>query len=162
MFQFQSDHRINLCLFANFSKLVSFSWLNIQQFACSLKFQVSGGGHGYTRPRDVNSHFVNQASWEQQPGSSQGTTRRTDETRYGSIWWNTIALKITIRIESLFWVIEVWIPPKYHHSCCCLILIFFFSNQDFTIAFGFLAFHWYTRIVLNSSVVKLYIYKSLI
>lgn len=46
---------------------------------------VSGGGHSYTRPGDGNSHFVNQASWEQHPGSSQGTRRKTDESRYGSI-----------------------------------------------------------------------------
>lgn len=46
--------------------------------------QVSGGGHGYSRPEDVNNRFVNQASWERQPASAQAT-RRTSEVRYGSI-----------------------------------------------------------------------------
>ncbi|XP_016480397.1 uncharacterized protein LOC107801567 [Nicotiana tabacum] len=45
---------------------------------------VSGGGHGYSRPEDVNNRFVNQASWERQPASAQAT-RRTSEVRYGSI-----------------------------------------------------------------------------
>ncbi|KAI5684148.1 hypothetical protein M9H77_05376 [Catharanthus roseus] len=46
---------------------------------------VSGGGHSYKRPEDANSNFANQVSWEQHPGSSQGATRRTSETKYGSI-----------------------------------------------------------------------------
>uniref|UniRef100_A0A5B7BMT6 G-protein coupled receptor n=1 Tax=Davidia involucrata TaxID=16924 RepID=A0A5B7BMT6_DAVIN len=45
---------------------------------------VSGGGHGYSQPEDPNSPFVNQASWERQPLSAQGTWR-TSEGKYGSI-----------------------------------------------------------------------------
>ncbi|XP_047263159.1 uncharacterized protein LOC107860011 isoform X2 [Capsicum annuum] len=46
--------------------------------------QVSGVGHGYSRPEDVNNPFANQASWERQPASTQAA-RRTSEVRYGSI-----------------------------------------------------------------------------
>ncbi|KAG5535978.1 hypothetical protein RHGRI_023686 [Rhododendron griersonianum] len=46
--------------------------------------QVSGGGHGYLRPGDMNSTYVNQASWERPPVSAQGTGR-TSERNYGSI-----------------------------------------------------------------------------
>ncbi|KAK4368083.1 hypothetical protein RND71_011875 [Anisodus tanguticus] len=45
---------------------------------------VSGLGHGYSRPEDVNNPFANQASWERQPATTQAT-RRTSEVRYGSI-----------------------------------------------------------------------------
>lgn len=45
---------------------------------------VSGGGHGYSRPDNMNSTFVNQASWERPPVSAQGTGR-TNERKYGSI-----------------------------------------------------------------------------
>ncbi|XP_060191408.1 uncharacterized protein LOC132621241 [Lycium barbarum] len=45
---------------------------------------VSGVGHGYSRPEDVNNPFANQASWERQPTSTQATGR-TSEVRYGSI-----------------------------------------------------------------------------
>ncbi|KAG5623433.1 hypothetical protein H5410_008651 [Solanum commersonii] len=45
---------------------------------------VSGVGHGYSRPEDVNNPFANQASWERQPASTQATGR-TSEVRYGSI-----------------------------------------------------------------------------
>ncbi|KAK6798058.1 hypothetical protein RDI58_005760 [Solanum bulbocastanum] len=45
---------------------------------------VSGVGHGYSRPEDVNSPFANQASWERQPASTQAAGR-TSEVRYGSI-----------------------------------------------------------------------------
>ncbi|OVA06200.1 hypothetical protein BVC80_857g38 [Macleaya cordata] len=44
---------------------------------------VSGGG-GYSRAEDLNSTFVNQASWEQQPVSGQAS-QRTTEVKYGSI-----------------------------------------------------------------------------
>ncbi|KAI8017396.1 hypothetical protein LOK49_LG04G01168 [Camellia lanceoleosa] len=45
---------------------------------------VSGGGHGYSRPEDLNNSFVNQTSWERPPASAQGTSR-TSERTYGSI-----------------------------------------------------------------------------
>ncbi|MCD7457753.1 hypothetical protein HAX54_036055 [Datura stramonium] len=45
---------------------------------------VTGVGHGYSRPGDVNNPFANQASWEHQPASTQAT-QRTSEVRYGSI-----------------------------------------------------------------------------
>ncbi|KAA8531924.1 hypothetical protein F0562_006359 [Nyssa sinensis] len=45
---------------------------------------VSGGVHSYSRPEDLNGAFLNQASWERQPGSAQGTWR-TSERKYGSI-----------------------------------------------------------------------------
>ncbi|XP_059640303.1 uncharacterized protein LOC132282595 [Cornus florida] len=45
---------------------------------------VNGGGHGYMRAEDVNSPFINQASWERPPVSAQGT-RGTTERKYGSI-----------------------------------------------------------------------------
>ncbi|KAK3025005.1 hypothetical protein RJ639_044614 [Escallonia herrerae] len=45
---------------------------------------VTGAGHSYTRPEDLNGHFVNQASWERQPASTQ-VTWRNNETTYGSI-----------------------------------------------------------------------------
>ncbi|GMP31823.1 hypothetical protein CsSME_00005884 [Camellia sinensis var. sinensis] len=45
---------------------------------------VSGGGHGYSRPKDLNNPFVNQASWECLPASAQGTSK-TSERTYSSI-----------------------------------------------------------------------------
>ncbi|KAK2990434.1 hypothetical protein RJ640_011182, partial [Escallonia rubra] len=45
---------------------------------------VSGVGHSYTRPEDLNGHFVNQASWEREPASTQVTWRK-NETTYGTI-----------------------------------------------------------------------------
>ncbi|KAK9108912.1 hypothetical protein Sjap_016972 [Stephania japonica] len=44
---------------------------------------VSGGG-GYPRVEDVDGNFINQASWERQPTSTQ-ETQRTRERNYGSI-----------------------------------------------------------------------------
>ncbi|CAL5371240.1 unnamed protein product [Camellia sinensis] len=51
--------------------------------AC-LETKVSGGGHGHSRPEDLNNPFVNQASWERPPASAQGTSK-TSERTYGSI-----------------------------------------------------------------------------
>ncbi|CAL5326413.1 unnamed protein product [Camellia sinensis] len=51
--------------------------------AC-LETVSEGGGHGYSRPEDLNNSFVNQASWEHPPASAQGTSR-TSERTYGSI-----------------------------------------------------------------------------
>ncbi|XP_010275551.1 PREDICTED: uncharacterized protein LOC104610568 isoform X2 [Nelumbo nucifera] len=45
---------------------------------------VSGGGGGYTPAEDLNSTFINQASWERQPVTSRGK-ERTNERKYGSI-----------------------------------------------------------------------------
>lgn len=45
---------------------------------------ASGGTHRYTRPGNVNDPFVSQATWEQEPTSSRGTTT-TGERTYGSI-----------------------------------------------------------------------------
>ncbi|KAL6993508.1 hypothetical protein U1Q18_011621 [Sarracenia purpurea var. burkii] len=42
---------------------------------------VSGGGHGYSRPEETNSPFVNQASWDRRHVSAQGTSER----KYGAI-----------------------------------------------------------------------------
>ncbi|KAF8410554.1 hypothetical protein HHK36_003085 [Tetracentron sinense] len=44
---------------------------------------VSGGG-GYSRAENLNSAFINQASWEREPVSAQGS-QRTSERKYGSI-----------------------------------------------------------------------------
>ncbi|KAM7516199.1 hypothetical protein LguiA_005782 [Lonicera macranthoides] len=47
---------------------------------------VSGGGQSYAQPDDPNSPFVNQGSWERQPGSSaRATWGTTSERNYGSI-----------------------------------------------------------------------------
>lgn len=45
---------------------------------------VTGGGGGYSRVEDLNSAFVNQASWERQPVSSQSSQRKS-ERKYGAI-----------------------------------------------------------------------------
>ncbi|KAI3451001.1 hypothetical protein Pfo_007666 [Paulownia fortunei] len=45
---------------------------------------ASGSLHSYTRPDDANNPFVNQASWDRQPNSTQGTWRASERT-YGSI-----------------------------------------------------------------------------
>ncbi|KAF9619398.1 hypothetical protein IFM89_006585 [Coptis chinensis] len=43
-----------------------------------------GGGGGYSRVEDVNNTSINQASWERQPVSAQGS-QRTSDRKYGSI-----------------------------------------------------------------------------
>nr|GMD51455.1 uncharacterized protein LOC109172712 [Ipomoea batatas] len=45
---------------------------------------LGGVSHSYTQPEDTNRSFENQASWEQNSDSSQGTWRTTERT-YGSI-----------------------------------------------------------------------------
>lgn len=45
---------------------------------------LSGGGNSYMRTEDVDNRFVNQASWERPPGTSQGT-RRSSESKYGAV-----------------------------------------------------------------------------
>lgn len=45
---------------------------------------VSGARLGYIHPEEANSGFPNQASWERQPASTQGTSRASGR-QYGSI-----------------------------------------------------------------------------
>ncbi|XAR57931.1 hypothetical protein NMG60_11026244 [Bertholletia excelsa] len=46
---------------------------------------VSGGRRGYSRPEDLNSAFVNQASWERPPVPPAQGTRKTSGRTYGSM-----------------------------------------------------------------------------
>ncbi|XP_038700550.1 uncharacterized protein LOC119997461 isoform X2 [Tripterygium wilfordii] len=45
---------------------------------------VSGEGHSYSRPEDLNSAFASEASWERPPVSARGTWRPS-ERKYGSV-----------------------------------------------------------------------------
>ncbi|XP_068465621.1 uncharacterized protein [Phaseolus vulgaris] len=45
---------------------------------------VSGVGHSYSRPEEVNSAFGSEASWERSPGPSQGAWKPS-ERKYGAI-----------------------------------------------------------------------------
>ncbi|KAF5183807.1 G-protein coupled receptor [Thalictrum thalictroides] len=51
--------------------------------AC-LEAVTGGGGGGYSRVEDLNSTFINQASWERRPVSAQGS-QGTSDRKYGAI-----------------------------------------------------------------------------
>lgn len=62
------------------SRSLFYSFSNCYLFE---KLQMSGG-HTNRRPEDVNDPFINQASWEEHPVHTRGTTRAS-ESRYGAI-----------------------------------------------------------------------------